>query len=215
MHISSDQPQSAPTPVDESTLVPIEVAVITQALAAMIEPDQSILMCVTKVGNDELLVNIQPAATGDDGSTAICLQVSGSPAEIDEQLASALSSYVPARQYAIQSAREVAKDIKAAADLAREEAAKKAAARKPTPTAAKAPMRELTVTVEPEDATIVATLGGEKHTLESGEPFELAQGKYEIRCTATDCEDNSQVVTIADKAVELSVKLQAKIPSLF
>lgn len=94
-------------------------------LASTLATKQSLLIAIVKTKDNEVLVTVQPTPTDKDNGSAIALQVKGKPEEIDAELVKALESFVPARQFVLKTATEVAEATKAAAAKGKIDAPKK------------------------------------------------------------------------------------------
>ena len=253
--LETQQEHDAPA---EQVAVATPITLIAK-LASSIPAKQSLLLAIVRVDDEQLLVTIQPTPTDKDKGTALPLQVKGKPEEIDAALLTALETYLPAREFVIQTAQEVADATKAAAEKAKAEATKpktpakpvaktppkstpaksarnagqsgdaepaaddvdgeqktptdKQPAAKPEPAKPKHPGRA-TITVDPADASITATVNGETFELTSGDEASLPVGIVKFTITKDGYEPLSKNLAIGANLRTESFTL-AKSLSLF
>jgi PRTRC genetic system protein E len=175
---------------------------IIQGLAETISVKGSLLLVIAKTKEDTLLVTVQPGPGEKDvAGSALALQITGSPAELDAKLLEALSHYVPARKFVVKTAEEIAAATASAAAHAKAEAEKKrttAATTKTTPPTKSAPavrQEKLTINTIPLKATLkVTNTKNEELSVKEGEATNLEIGRYTVVASAEGYE--SQTVTI-------------------
>jgi PRTRC genetic system protein E len=101
---------------------------------------RAVLLTLTHLEDDEIRVNVMPKqlAAGDNAALTIPFSLTGTAAELDDQLARAIVDFV-AKHLEVKNTLESAKtEMDAAAKAAREEAkSKKASAKKPEPVSSK------------------------------------------------------------------------------
>ena len=74
-----------------------------RALAETVAIGGTLLLTIARLEDDVCLVSVQPKAK-DANDAALPIQIKGRTADLDAELAEALSIYVPAREYALKTA---------------------------------------------------------------------------------------------------------------
>lgn len=167
-------------------------------LASTLGARETLSLILVRVG-EALLVTVQPTPIKDEpNSTAVPLQVKGTPSSLDTQLAVKLEEYREGRSVARETAHYAA-TVRAAAEAHRQ-ATQNAAKPKATPSRSVTPARQegqLTVEVSPRDATLVLTDGdGKTHPFQAGKKTALPAGEYTLSLDAQDYEAQTQKLSV-------------------
>jgi PRTRC genetic system protein E len=203
------------TDLDPASVHPQRQTGIIAGLAATLEIGSATVLAIARTGENDIVVSIQPQAGKGDAATALPIQVSGTPEEIDAQLLDALAHYVPARQFVNRTAAQVAADTTKAAA-----AAKKAADERRTTSGNGAKTRpaleKLLVTATPQFCRLdVIDGGGKKHVVSNNKRVELPFGTYAITAKADGYVTETTTVKIEkDKPAKIELSLKRKEPSL-
>jgi PRTRC genetic system protein E len=231
-----------PTPIPDPVRTPVPALI--QGLAKILGMT-SLMILIQPTTDDQVLLTIQPTpAKGEPVVTAQPLQVIGTPAEIDEQLLEALADYIPARQFAIATAEQVAAKTtnaaKASAAAASRKTAptatttttaakttstrteKKKAERKHAPRAAAPPPATpktvgLTINVTPATASLkVVDHKNKIHKATLGDATTLPPGSYIITASCESYKTKIEQVKLEiGKPQTLSIELPEAAPTLF
>ncbi|MFY9781449.1 MAG: PRTRC system protein E, partial [Candidatus Baltobacteraceae bacterium] len=203
---------------------PQAVTGVVRGLADTLRPNETLLLAVTRLDDDQLLVSIQPPRADKEGAAKsnVPMQVTGTPEEIDTQLVEALAHYVPARKFVIATAEEAARQTAAAAAKEKAEADRRRQERstgktsKPTP-APKPKTGELLVGLTPRDATLTVTdHAGKEHPVRRGEIAKLPIGAYTIVASKEGFEEAKRTVTIVEDPKQIvAIELAPTAPTLF
>lgn len=167
-------------------------------LASTLAAGESLSLILARVG-DHLLVTVQPTPVKDEpNSTAVPLQVKGTPGALDTQLGVKLEEYREGRIVARDSAHYAA-TVRAAAEAHRK-ATQNAAKPKAAPSKPATPARQeghLTVEISPRDATLVLTDGsGKSHAFQAGKKTALPTGEYTLSLDAPGYEAQTQKLSV-------------------
>jgi PRTRC genetic system protein E len=192
---------------------------LIRGLAASVPVNGTTLLAITKLSATSLLVTIQPSiADKEAAASAIPLQVTGSPEELDTQLLDALSHFVPARELAIATAEQIANDTAAAAAHAKAEAAKSRttpSSSSAKPAVTKTRQEALTVKTIPADAKITVTDSKDKAgSVEPGKGALLDIGKYTVRVEAAGYDAHTQSITLTKPDTVVVVLKRAELSLL-
>jgi PRTRC genetic system protein E len=200
---------AAPSEPINYDVEPAPVTGIIRGLAETIPAKGTLLLAIAKLENGDLLVTIQPPKTDKEGDPALPLQVKGTPTEIDATLVDALAHYVPARNIALKTAEQIARDT---ADRSKK-AAEAAKARTTTSVngsaGAKKKTPSLTVRVEPNDATLRVVDGGDvAQTVKHGVKASVAKGRYVITVAKLGYETETKTVVVGDGPQDVTITLK-------
>jgi PRTRC genetic system protein E len=199
------------------SLDPAEIQPVFAGLASIIPVKGTLLLAIAKLANGDLRVTVQPPPAVDEPAESVLpLTVTGTVEELDAEFVSAFSVYKPAREYAVASAAEIARQTKVAADKSRADAEARRN-KATTPAAGRKPSGTLIVKTTPPNATIkVAANDGKTHSPKSGDALPIAIGKATITATLAGHNTKLQTVTIANgKSETIELDLPAAEPSLF
>ena len=168
-------------------------------LAETLGHAETLSLVITRV-NDHLLITVQPKAiTNEQAATALPLQVKGTPAALDSDLAVALSGYQEGRQVARELASGYAQQIKDAAERSRQKTAKTAARASPTTSAT----GSVHVEVSPKDAMLVLSdAGGNTYPVAHMVKATLSPGGYTLTADAPGYTSQQQSVTVRPSKTE-------------
>jgi PRTRC genetic system protein E len=214
--VPAAEPASA-EPIVMPSLEPAKIQPVFAGLASIIPVKGTLLLAIAKLANGDLRVTVQPPPAVDEPAESVLpLTVTGTVEELDAEFVSAFSVYKPAREYAVASAAEIARQTKVAADKSRSDAEARRN-KATTPTAARKPSGTLIVKTTPPNATIkVAANDGKTHSPKSGDSLPIAIGKATITATLAGHNTRLQTVTIANGKTEtIELDLPAAEPSLF
>lgn len=173
-------------------------------LAATLGAGESLtLVLVRAKSQPQLLVTVQPVPiTGELNTTALPLQINGTPVALDAELAARMTAFRAARAVARDTTDYLAQ-VKAAADQAKktaEDARKKASKSTPstTPTAKKpATEGSLKLEIAPADAMIVVTdRAGKTHPVKNNKDLSLPIGEYTIIVEADGYARHEEKLTV-------------------
>ena len=129
----------------------------------------------------------------------------GTPLEIDAQLVDALAHYVPARNIALKTAEQIARDTAAHAKKTAEEQKKKWSSS--SSTSKKTP--SLMVKIEPKDATLRVVDGADnEQTVKAGAKTTLPKGRYVITVSKLGFATETKPVVIGDGPQEVTIALE-------
>ncbi len=200
---------AAPSDPINYDVKPAPVTGIIRGLAETIPAKGTLLLAIAKLDNGDLLVTIQPPKTDKEGDPALPLQVKGTPTEIDATLVDALAHYVPARNIALKTAEQIARDT---ADRSKK-AAEAAKARTTTSVngaaGAKRKMPSLTVCVEPNDATLRVVDGADvAQTVKHGVKATVTKGRYVITVAKLGYETETKSVVVGDGPQDVTITLK-------
>ena len=209
----------APPPPPIALPVQRDVPGLIRGLAEMLASSKgTLILAIAKLGDDQLLVTIQPPAPDGDKIAALPpLQVKGSPAELDEQLLDALSHYVPAVEYATKTAAQIAAETTAIATTARTTATAKRTSTpsKPTPRAPIAKTTRLTVRTKPRLASLTLVDAAEtSHDIEAGKPITLPRGKVTVTASAEGFEQKSKTIALTSMSQVVTLELNSNVGTL-
>lgn len=173
-------------------------------LAATLGPGESLsLVLARSKGKAQLLVTVQPVPlTGELNTTAVPLQINGTPATLDTELVGHMTAFRAARAVArettdyLAQVKTAAEQAKKAADDARKKASKSTPSTTPT---AKRPPTEgsLKLEVSPADAMIVLTdSAGKTHPVKHNKDVQLPVGEYTVIVEADGYARQEEKLTI-------------------
>jgi len=198
------EPEAQSDPINFE-VVPAAVTGILRGLAETIPPKATLLLAIAKLERGELLVTIQPPKSEKEGDPALPLQVKGTPLEIDAQLVDALAHYVPARNIALKTAEQIARDTAAHAKKTAEEQKKKWSSS--SSTSKKTP--SLMVQIEPKDATLRVVDGADnEQTVKAGAKTTLPKGRYVITVSKLGYETETKAVVVGDGPQAIAITLK-------
>jgi PRTRC genetic system protein E len=204
------QPEAESTEPINYDVEPAPVTGIIRGLAETIPAKATLLLAIAKLECGDLLVTIQPPKSDTDADPALPLQVKGTPTEIDAQLVDALAHYVPARNIALKTAEQIARETanhsKKAAEAAKSRSstsvsASSAGAKKKTPS--------LTVTIEPKDATLRVVDGADNvQTVKTGVKATVTKGRYVITVSKLGYVTETKPVFVGDGPQAITITLK-------
>jgi PRTRC genetic system protein E len=207
--VETPQPDAPPIEPINYDVEPAPVTGIIRGLAETIPAKATLLLAIAKLESGELLVTIQPPKTEKDGDPALPLQVKGTPTEIDAQLVDALAHYVPARNIALKTAEQIARETSERSKKAADDARNRSKSSVNAVGSGKKKTPSLTVTIEPKDATLRVVDGADNtQTVKSGVKAELAKGRYVITVSKLGYETETKAVVVFDgpQAIAISLK---------
>jgi len=198
---------------------------VISGLAETLQIGDMLTLVLTR-HNDKLLVTVIPKPGKNElAATAISLNTSGTPKQLDQGLAGALENYKAGRQVARDvAAVDYAQAVQRAAEASR--AAKAKAVTKPTPAAtpkpaptAKAPLTGVVFAeVRPKDALLVLSdKAGKTYPIQQGTKTTLPVGDYTLTADAPEYLSATATFTIkAGKEEKPALVLpRAAQPSIF
>jgi PRTRC genetic system protein E len=200
------QPDAPPIEPINYDVEPAPVTGIIRGLAETIPAKATLLLAIAKLESGELLVTIQPPKSEKEGDPALPLQVKGTPLEIDAQLVDALAHYVPARNIALKTAEQIARETAAHAKKTAEEQKKKWS---PSASSAAKKTPSLMVKIEPKDATLRVVDGADNaQTVKAGAKTTLSKGRYVITVSKLGFATETKPVVIGDGPQEVTIALE-------
>ena len=210
-------------PVDMTPIPPPEPRVIVgfvRGLAEMLVAGKgTLLLAIAKLDDEQILVTIQPPEITSSNAPALPpLQVKGTPAEIDEQLLDSLAHYVPAVEFSVKTAAQIAAETAAAATTARTSAATKkpvstlsSSAARPTP--GKTSM--LVVKCNKKDAAVAVTdEAGKVHDVTIAKTTSLPRGKYTITVSRDGFASQTKTIKLTGYRHPVDFKLTSNVGHL-
>ena len=202
------QPDATPSEPINYDIEPAPVTGIIRGLAETISAKATLLLAIAKLESGDLLVTIQPPKTDKDGDPALPLQVKGTPAEIDAQLVDALAHYVPARNIALKTAEQIARET---ADRSKKaaEAAKSRSTSVNAVGSAKKKTPSLAVNIEPKDATLrVVDAADNLQTVNPGVKAAVAKGRYVITASKLGYETETKTAFVGEGPQDVTITLK-------
>jgi len=205
----ADAPEAPPIEPINYEVQPAPVTGIIRGLAETIPAKSTLLLAIAKLDSGDLLVTIQPPKTDKEGDPALPLQVKGTPTEIDATLVDALAHYVPARNIALKTAEQIARDTADRSKKAAEAAKTRSTTSVNAGAGAKKKTPSLTVRIEPNDATLRVVDGADvAQTVKHGVKATVAKGRYVITVAKLGYETETKTVVVGDGPQDVTISLK-------
>jgi PRTRC genetic system protein E len=212
---STKNEDAAVEDLDPNEVQPQVQTGIVAGLAATLTVGGAIMLAIAKTSDTEILISIQPQASKGDATTALPIQISGTPEEIDANLLDGLAHYVPARQFVNRTVEQIAADTTKAAAAAKKVADAKRAATAPSPKT-KIDVQKLLVNATPQFCKLsVLDAGGKKHVVNNNKRVDLPLGTYTITASADGYTNaTATVALVKDRPEKVDITLKRDEPSL-